>query len=133
MGRTLERRWDEALQAVQKVEAEFDRFLRAQPRLLGEADRERIRRLAEEVPTLWHAPTTTHADRRQIVRLLIDRVVLTVDSGDDHVTVRVEWAGGCGAGADDAAGRCTDIKISNNGNRCRLDWRRCTAWGRRRR
>lgn len=94
VGRTLERRWDEALQTVRKVEEDFDRLLRAQPRLLGEADRERIRRLAAEVPTLWHAPTTTHADRRQIVRLLIDRVVLTVDSGGDHVRARVEWAGG---------------------------------------
>ncbi len=94
MGRTLERRWDEALQALRKVEEDFARFLGAQPRRLGEADRERIRRLAAEVPTLWHAPTTTHADRRQIVRLLIDRVVLTVDSGGDHVGARIEWAGG---------------------------------------
>jgi hypothetical protein len=94
VGRTLERRWDEALQAVRKAEEDFDRFLRAQPRLLGQADRERIRRLAAEVPSLWHAPTTTHADRRQIVRLLVDRVVLTVDSENDHVRARVEWAGG---------------------------------------
>jgi DNA invertase Pin-like site-specific DNA recombinase len=94
VGRTLERQWDHALQAVQQVEEEFDRFLRTQPRSLGEADRERIRRLAVEVPTLWHAPTTTPADRRRIVRLLIDQVVLTVDPGDDHIRVRVEWAGG---------------------------------------
>jgi len=94
VGRTLERRWDEALQAVRDVEEDFDRLLKAQPRVLGEADRERIRRLAAEVPTLWHAPTTTNADRRQIVRLLIDRVVLTVDPADDHVRATIEWAGG---------------------------------------
>ena len=94
VGRTLERRWDEALQAVRQVEEDFDRFLRSQPRSLGEADRERIRRLAVEVPALWHAPTTTAADRRRIVRLLIDRVVLEVDPADDRIGVRVEWAGG---------------------------------------
>ena len=55
VARTLERRWEEALQAVQQLEAEFDRFTRTQPRLLGEADRERIRRLAGEVPALWQA------------------------------------------------------------------------------
>jgi len=94
VARTLERRWEEALQAVHQLEAEFDRFSRMQPRPLGAADRERIRRLAGEVPTPWQAPTTTPADRRQVVRLLVDRVVLTVDPGDDRVTVRVEWAGG---------------------------------------
>jgi DNA invertase Pin-like site-specific DNA recombinase len=94
VGRTLERSWDEALQALRKVEEDFARFLGAEPRLLSEDDRERIRRLAAEVPTLWHAPTTTHADRRLMVRLLIDRVVLTIDSGGDHIGVRIEWAGG---------------------------------------
>jgi hypothetical protein len=94
VARTLERQWDEALQAVRQLEVELDRFTRAQPRLLGEAKREQIRRLAVEVPTLWHAPTITAADRRQVARLLIDRVVLTVATGDDRVAVRVEWAGG---------------------------------------
>jgi DNA invertase Pin-like site-specific DNA recombinase len=94
VGRTLERRWDEALQAVRKAEEDFDRFLRAQPRVLEEADRARIRRLAAEVPTLWQAPTTTHSDRRQIARLLIDGVILTSDSTNDSVMARVEWAGG---------------------------------------
>jgi hypothetical protein len=94
VARTLERCWEEALEAVQQLEAEFDRYTRTQPRLLGEADRERIRRLAAEVPALWQATSTTPADRRQVVRLLVERVVLTVDAGDDRVTVRVEWAGG---------------------------------------
>jgi hypothetical protein len=94
VARTLERRWEESLQAVRRLEADFDRFVRSQPRLLGAAERERIRRLAGEVPALWRAPTTTSADRRQVVRLLVDRVVLTVDPGDDRVAVRVEWAGG---------------------------------------
>jgi hypothetical protein len=46
------------------------------------------------VPAVWRAPTTTPADRRQVVRLLVDRVVLSVAPGDDRVAVRVEWAGG---------------------------------------
>ncbi|HEY1418284.1 MAG TPA: recombinase family protein [Myxococcaceae bacterium] len=94
VARTLERQWEEALEAVHQLETEFDRFRRMQPRPLDAADRERIRRLAGEVPALWRAATTTPADRRQVVRLLVDRVVLTVDPGDDHVAVRVEWAGG---------------------------------------
>lgn len=46
------------------------------------------------MPALWHAPTTTAADRRQIARLLIERVVLAVDPADDRAAVRLEWAGG---------------------------------------
>jgi DNA invertase Pin-like site-specific DNA recombinase len=94
VARALERRWDELLQEVTRLEDEFDRFTRAQPRVLGEADREAIRHLAERVPAVWHAATTTAADRRQIARLLIDRVVVTTEPSGDRARVRIEWAGG---------------------------------------
>jgi hypothetical protein len=94
VARTLERQWDEKLREQERLEAEFARFTRTQPRPLDASDRGQIRRLAEEVPALWHAPMTTSEDRRQIARLLVDRIVLTVDPGDDKVAVRVEWAGG---------------------------------------
>lgn len=76
------------------MEAEFDRFMRTQPRPLGEADRDRVRQLAEQVPTLWHAATTTPADRRQIVRLLIETVTVTVVPAGKQVAVRIAWHGG---------------------------------------
>jgi hypothetical protein len=119
VARTLERRWDESLRAVQQLEAEFERFTRTQPRPLGEAERERILRLAGEVPSLWRAPTTTPADRRQVVRLLIDRVVLTVDPGDDRVAARVEWAGG--------AVRERTIRRAVKGYRHQQDWPHLSA------
>jgi DNA invertase Pin-like site-specific DNA recombinase len=119
VGRTLERLWDEALQQVQRLEAEFERFTQTCPRLLSEADREQIRRLAEEVPALWHAPSTTAADRRQIARLLLERVVLTVDPDDDRVAVRVEWAGG--------AVREQTIRRAVRGYKDQKDWPRLSA------
>jgi DNA invertase Pin-like site-specific DNA recombinase len=119
VARTLEQRWDAALQAVRQLEADFDRFTRTQPRVLNEADREQIRRLAEEVPRLWQAPTTTAADRRQVVRLLIDRVVLTVDPGGDSVAVRVEWAGG--------TVRERTLRRTVSGYKRQRDWPRLSA------
>ncbi|OWK40838.1 hypothetical protein FRUB_04730 [Fimbriiglobus ruber] len=94
VARTLEHRWDQLLREVGRLEDEFDRFRRTQPRVLGDADREAIRQLAERVPAVWHAATTTAADRRQIVRRRIARVVLAVEPGGDRVEVRIAWAGG---------------------------------------
>jgi hypothetical protein len=119
VARTLERRWDEALQEVGRLEAEFERYQRSCPRLVGESDREQIRRLAEEVPALWQAPTTTAADRRQIARLLLERVVLTVDPARDRVTVRVEWAGG--------AVREHTLRRAVRGYKDQDDWPRLSA------
>lgn len=128
VGRTLERMWDEALREVQRLEAEFERFTRTCPRLLGDADREQMRRLAEEVPALWHAPSTKAADRRQIARLLLERVVLIVDPESDEVAVRVEWAGD--AVRERSDGPCAGTRTRRTGRGCRPDWRRCIEAGR---
>ena len=68
VARTLERAWEENLAAQQQLEEEYHRFLQQKPRLLSEAEREAIRRLATDVPALWAAPTTTDADRKEIIR-----------------------------------------------------------------
>jgi hypothetical protein len=119
VARTLERSWDEALQKVQRLESEFERFTQTCPRLLGEADREQIRRLAQEVPAVWHAPSTTAADRRQVARLLLERVVLSVDADADQVNVRVDWAGG--------AVRERTVRRAVRGYKDQKDWPRLAA------
>jgi hypothetical protein len=68
VARTLERAWEEKLAAQQQLEEEYHRFVQHKPRLLSEDERETIRRLATDIPTLWAAPTTTAADRKEIVR-----------------------------------------------------------------
>lgn len=119
VARTLERRWGETLRAVRELEQDFDRFQGTQPRTLDHADLERLRRLAAEVPTLWNVPTTTPADRRQIVRLLIDRVVLTAGPGDDRIAVPVEWAGG--------AARERTLRKTVQGYKNQQQWPRLSA------
>src|SRR5437660_541093 len=68
VARTLERAWEEKLAAKLQLEEEYHRFVQQKPRLLSEAEREAIRRLATDLPTLWRASTTTAADRKEIIR-----------------------------------------------------------------
>lgn len=94
VGRELARRWEEKLRVVRDLEEEYDRFSRSQPRVLSPEEREAIRLLAKDIPSLWSSPRTTHADRKEIVRQVIDRVVLEVLENSERVRVQVEWAGG---------------------------------------
>src|SRR5512132_3657289 len=50
--------------------------------------------LAGDIEGLWAAPTTTDADRKQIIRTLVDQVTITVAATSEHVTVTIGWAGG---------------------------------------
>jgi hypothetical protein len=59
-----------------------------------EVEREAIRRLATDIPALWVAPTTTAADRKEIIRQVVERVVVDVQGSSERVQVRIEWIGG---------------------------------------
>jgi DNA invertase Pin-like site-specific DNA recombinase len=99
VARTLERQWEEALAAEAAVQADYARFQAEQPAVLTAAERAAIRRLAADIPALWHAPTTTAVDRQAIVRQLVERVVVTVCGESEQVEVQIHWFGGRGTRA----------------------------------
>jgi DNA invertase Pin-like site-specific DNA recombinase len=94
VARQLERQWEAALQAEAALTNEYERLVSQQPVPLLPEERETIQRLAEDIPALWHAPTTTTTDRQAIIRQLIDRVVLTVGGTSEKVALDVLWKGG---------------------------------------
>ena len=94
VARTLEQRWEEALRQERALQEEYERFLQDQPRQLGAAERQRIQALARDIPALWQAPETTAAERKEIVRLLVERVVVHVHARSERVPVTITWRGG---------------------------------------
>ena len=51
-----------------KLQEEYERFQRDQPRVLGREEREAIQELAADIPSLWSAPSTTSKERKEILR-----------------------------------------------------------------
>ncbi len=94
VARTLERNWEETLRRQRQLDEEFEAWQRAAPARLSAQDREAIRALAADLPAVWHADTTTPADRRRVARLLLERVTVIVDKDSERVDVHLRWAGG---------------------------------------
>jgi hypothetical protein len=94
VARELERRWDEALRADDQLQTDHARFQRACSTQLSPHEREQILALSEDLPALWHAPTTTPEDRQTVARLLLEQVTVTVEGNTDRVDVELRWAGG---------------------------------------
>src|SRR5262249_14931699 len=94
VARQLEREWEEKLREKRALEEEHERLLRNQPHLLKEEERAEIRRLAADIPALWNSPHTTLVDQKEILRQVLDRVVVDVIDGSERVQLHVRWAGG---------------------------------------
>lgn len=94
VARQLERDWEATLLAQQQLDEEYQRFLRQQPQALSAAEQTAIRRLAHDIPALWAAPTTTTADRKEILRQVVERVVVDAAGDSERVAVTLHWVGG---------------------------------------
>ena len=91
---TLEKDWNDILQKERQVQEDYDRFLRTSPPCLTDQERATIQTLAQDIPALWNALATTNADRKQILRCLIDRVVVQVRCDSEHTEATIHWKGG---------------------------------------
>jgi hypothetical protein len=90
----LEREWEEKLSQKKTLQEDYERLLRDQPRLLSESERIEIQNLSANLPALWEAKGTTVVDRKEILRQLIDRVVVDVVGESERVKLTIFWAGG---------------------------------------
>ena len=94
VARSLERVWEERLRRVDQIEQEYNAWRREQAVSISESDRQEILALGEDLPRLWTATTTTSADRKQIVRLVVKEVTLDQKRRRGYVWIRIVWQTG---------------------------------------
>jgi DNA invertase Pin-like site-specific DNA recombinase len=88
VARTLERDWNDKLAQLEQLEREYAALPQPTAYLATPQERQRILALATDLPTLWQAETTTHADRKQLLRFLIKDVTLTRRETTIHLGIR---------------------------------------------
>jgi DNA invertase Pin-like site-specific DNA recombinase len=94
VARTLERALEERLGAAQALEEDYRRYRTARPTTLSDDEREAIRALATELPSVWNNPATSHEQRKAVVRQLVEETHVRVEGESERAEVTVRWAGG---------------------------------------
>ncbi|MCA1681284.1 MAG: recombinase family protein, partial [Actinobacteria bacterium] len=94
VARGLERDWEQALGALATAEAELERRQHARPRTLTAQEREQLLALGADLGRVWSAPTTTDRDRKQLLRTLIEEVIVDVAREQRRATLTLRWRGG---------------------------------------
>ena len=74
--------------------AELARRQEQRPRALSREERERLLALGADLAMVWDAPTTTPRDRKELLRALIEEVILSVDRDKSAAHLTLRWKGG---------------------------------------
>ena len=94
VARGLETEWEKRLRDLAAAEAEFERRERQRPRTLSEEEKKKILSLGSDLHKVWTAPTTTDRDRKELLRSLLEEVIVTVDRIERLAHLTVRWRGG---------------------------------------
>jgi DNA invertase Pin-like site-specific DNA recombinase len=88
----LERRWNEALQAVAKIEGDIATMIARRPPPLGEPERQQLMALGADLESAWSHPAATAATRKRILRAALSEVIVRRDGAIIHAVLH--WQGG---------------------------------------
>jgi hypothetical protein len=86
--------WEEKLRAVEAIEQEYEQRRRAEPLVLNDEDQAGLQILGENLPRLWHAATTTAAERKRLLRFIVREVVLDQKRVPGQLWLRIVWQTG---------------------------------------
>ena len=92
VARTLERRWNETLQQLEALEQAYTTARRTQRLDVTPQERQQILRLAADLPAVWRAPTTSQAERKELLGLLVKQIALTpVEAPQRQTRIHLLW------------------------------------------
>lgn len=95
VARTLEHEWNDKLHEIETLEHDHQEIRRREKVDLTEEDRSRILDLAKDLSRVWYAETTTHAERKNLLRMLVREVTLTpIDVPERRTRVQLLWKTG---------------------------------------
>ncbi len=87
----LERRWNEALQVVHRIEGEIAALEARKPAPLGEKERRHLLQLGADLELAWSHPAATAATRKRILRAAPHEIVVRIKGG--FIRMILHWQG----------------------------------------
>jgi DNA invertase Pin-like site-specific DNA recombinase/predicted DNA-binding transcriptional regulator AlpA len=94
VARGLEAEWETCLRAVAEAEAELHKREQQRPASLEAAQLEALLRLGSDLGNVWNATTTTDRDRKELLRTLLEEVVLNLKRAEGRAHLTLRWRGG---------------------------------------
>jgi hypothetical protein len=91
---TLEQRWEHALRELEGLRQQYRQYQEKQTPPLSPKQQTQVRLLANDLPRLWQAATTSAKDRKRILRLLLKDITLEKRPAAHQAILHLRWQGG---------------------------------------
>jgi len=93
VARGIEAEWEKCLRELEKAKAELARREQLRPRTLSVDERTRLLALGADLFKAWQAPTTSPRDKKELLRTLLEEVIITVHKDERRAHLTLRWRG----------------------------------------
>lgn len=94
VARTLESQWEQSLNQLNDAKKGLERRQEQRPKKLTTDQRSRIRSLSEDLSQVWHAVTTTHREKKELLQLLLEEVNIAINRKEGEAHLILRWKTG---------------------------------------
>jgi DNA invertase Pin-like site-specific DNA recombinase len=94
VARGLEAEWEQRLSDLDQARAALERKSQLRPPTLSPEDYRRIQALGSDLKRVWAAPTTSDRDKKELLRTLLEEVLIAVQRDDFRAHLTLRWRGG---------------------------------------
>ena len=94
VARGLEVEWEKSLRDLETAKAELARREQEQPRTLGPDERVRLLALGADLRVVWNAPATSFRDKKELLRTVLEEVIVSVQKEERRAHLTLRWRGG---------------------------------------
>jgi hypothetical protein len=94
VARGLETEWENRLRDLAAAETELRRREQQRPNPIGPEQLKRIQMLGSDIRQVWTASAITDRDRKELLRTLLEEVILNLQRAEGHAHLTLRWRGG---------------------------------------
>jgi hypothetical protein len=94
VARGLEAEWEKRLRDLAAAEMELHRREQQRPHALDPEQLQRMQMLGSDIHRVWNADSTTDRDRKELLRTLLEEVILNLKRAEGRAHLTLRWGGG---------------------------------------
>jgi uncharacterized protein YndB with AHSA1/START domain/predicted DNA-binding transcriptional regulator AlpA len=94
VARGLEAEWENRLRDLAAAEMELRRREQQRPSTISTAQLQTLQRLGADIRQVWGAATTADRDRKELLRTLLEEVILNLKRSEGRAHLTLRWRGG---------------------------------------
>ena len=92
--RTLEAAWNQKLQELEQLQNDYEAHCSRKAWQPSNDECEEIIKLAENIPQIWDAPSSSYKEKKRIIRILLEDVTVMAEAGNPAFSIGLRYRSG---------------------------------------